>query len=129
MNDIVLPVPESTKSLLIIEKYKTAFNYLYPLLINLSNKHRNLKDMCLNALIEQFYLLHDASKSNTSSKINSADSNLAYIKELIGILANENRKLISRHQYSVSTGLLSETGAILGQWKKKIQQQNKGRNM
>lgn len=132
-SEIILPVLESTNSLIVINKYRTAFEYIYPLLINISNKHKILKDTCLNAIIEFHKTLHDASKSNVFSKINTADTNLAYIKELMSILASDKRKLISRHQYEVSTNLLSETGAIIGHWKKKVKQQqqkeNKGRNM
>lgn len=42
--------------LAIVERYEGAVNYLYPLLLNMSHKHRVLRDAMLTALFEQYRL-------------------------------------------------------------------------
>jgi hypothetical protein len=41
------------KSLSIIDKYEGALNYLYPILLNVSHKHRVLRDETLRVMLAQ----------------------------------------------------------------------------
>ena len=102
--------------LLIVEKYDSAFNYLYPIVINISHKHRILRDRLMEAMIEQYRLFYTAAKANQLSRIYEADAGLAYIKEILRQMVNPSRKLISRRQYEVASVHLAETGSMIGGW-------------
>lgn len=54
----------STQAMFIIEKYETFVRYIYPMLINLSGKHRVLRDKALEHILEQFLLFNDAGKTS-----------------------------------------------------------------
>lgn len=107
--------------LAIIEKFEGAVNYLYPMLINMSHKHRVLRDATLSALLEQYRLFYEAAKSNQASKIYIADAGLAYVKNLLRVMADPSRKMLSRRQYEVASVHLSETGAMVGGWLRHVQ--------
>ena len=102
--------------LVVVRRYEAAVNYLYPLLVNMSHKHRVLRDQMIAALFEQFKLFHEAAKSRQVSRIYAADAGLAYIKELLRFMADPARKLVSRRQYEIASVHLAETGAMLGGW-------------
>ncbi|MEW5782770.1 MAG: diversity-generating retroelement protein Avd [Pseudomonadota bacterium] len=102
--------------LAIVERYEGAVNYLYPLLLNMSHKHRVLRDAMLTALFEQYRLFYDAAKSSQVSRAYVADAGLAHIKGLLRFMADPARKLVSRRQYEVASVHLAETGAMLGGW-------------
>lgn len=102
--------------LLIISKYNTFFTYLYPMLINMSGKHRVLRDKTIDTMLNQIHLFNDAAKSNQVSKLYIADSGIATLRELIRILSSEKIKLLSQKQYGTSSLHLSEVGRILGSW-------------
>lgn len=107
---------KEVNQLLVISKYNTFFMYLYPILINMSGKHRVLRDKTIEAMINQFHLFNDAAKSNQVSKVYLADSGIATLRELIRILSNEKIKLLSQKQYGTSSLHLAEVGKILGSW-------------
>jgi hypothetical protein len=86
------------------------------MLVNVSHKHRVLRDAMLTALFVQYRLFYEAAKSNQVSKIYIADAGLAHIKELLRFMAEPARKLVSRRQYEVASVHLAETGAMLGGW-------------
>ena len=48
-------------ALAVAERYAGAVNYLYPLLINVSHKHRIVRDLLLSALFDQDRLIYAAS--------------------------------------------------------------------
>lgn len=102
--------------LAVAQRYEGAVNYLYPLLLNMSHKHRVLRDQMIAALFEQYKLFHEAAKSRQVSRIYAADAGLAFIKELLRFMADPARKLVSRRQYEVASVHLAETGAMLGGW-------------
>lgn len=79
-------------TLAIIARYDGGVNYLYPLVNNISHKHRAIKDAMLSAMFEQYRLFHEAAKSNQVSKIYLADAGLAHIKELLRFMADPARK-------------------------------------
>jgi hypothetical protein len=102
--------------MLLLEKYQNFIKYIYPMLINMSGRHRVLRDSTLQAMFDQVRLFHDAAKSNQSSKLYIADSGLATLKEYLRLLQDENIKLLSKRQYEVASVHLSEVGKILGSW-------------
>lgn len=103
-------------ALVVVEKYEVAVNYLYPLLLNISHKHRVLRDSVIAALFGQYRLFYEAAKSSQVSRVYVADAGLAHIKELLRFMADPARKLVSRRQYEVASVRLAETGAMLGGW-------------
>lgn len=107
---------ESHKALSIVERYEGALNYLYPILLNISHKHRVLRDETLRVMLAQVGLFNDAAKSNQVSRLHLADAGLATIRGFLRLLADPTRKLLSRRQYEVASVHLAETGAMLGGW-------------
>lgn len=116
MNSTVIPEHSPKQALAIVERYEGAANYLYPLLINMSHKHRVLRDSVITAMFEQYRLFYEAAKSNQVSRIYAADAGIAHLKSLLRFMACPTRKLVSRRQYEVASVHLAETGAMLGGW-------------
>lgn len=112
---------EPKNALIIVEKYDDFVNYLYPMLINTSRQHRILRDTMLSAMLEQYRLFRDAGKSGQVSKLYIADAGLAYLRDLLRLMSDPARRLISRRQYEVASVRLAESGAILGAWIKTVQ--------
>lgn len=112
----VYDVDLDRSGLLVVDKFSSAIDYIYPVIVNISNKHRMVRDELLSALFKQQQLFYDAAKSDQISKLYLADSGLAYIKEILRFLVNKNLKLISVKQYEVSSIRIAETGKILGSW-------------
>lgn len=108
------PAPKA--ALAIVDRYDGAVNYLYPMLLNMSHKHRVLRDALLKSLFAQYRLFYEAAKSGQASRLYSADAGLAHIKELLRFMADPARRLVSRRQYEVASVHLAETGAMLGGW-------------
>lgn len=110
--------------LLVMTKYNTFFMYLYPMLINMSGKHRVLRDMTIEVMLRQYTDLQLAYKTNQISKCYSADAGLATIREFLRILSSRNVRLMSLKQYGTASEHLSEVGKLLGS---KINKLNKVR--
>ena len=53
MSESVHPDHSPKAALAVAERYAGAVNYLYPLLINVSHKHRIVRDRLLSALFDQ----------------------------------------------------------------------------
>lgn len=87
----------------IVDRYDGFVNYLYPILTNTSRQHRILRDTMLAAMLAQYRLFHAAGKSNQASRLYEADANAAYLKELLRVMADPARKLVSRRQYEVAS--------------------------
>ena len=121
MNTPVIPENAPRAALAIVQRYDGAVNYLYPLLINMSHKHRVLRDSMIAALFEQYRLFYEAAKSNQVSRVYIADAGLAHLKDLLRFMADPARKLVSRRQYEVASIHLAETGAMLGGWIRHVQ--------
>jgi hypothetical protein len=66
-------------------------------------------------------LFNDAAKSGQISKLYIADSGLSTIRDLLRVLSESNIRLLSKKQYGVSTLMLYEVGAMLGEWIRKTQ--------
>lgn len=116
MSDSVHQDCSPKAALAVAERYAGAVNYLYPLLINVSHKHRIVRDRLLAALFDQDRLIYEAAKSGQMSRLYVADAGLAHIKSLLRFMADPARKLVSRRQCEVASVHLAETGAMLGTW-------------
>jgi len=90
----------SQRTMAIVERYEGAINYLYPMLLNMSHKHRVLRDEALRTLLAQLGLFHDAAKSGQASRIYLADAGLATIRGFLRLLADPSRKLLTRRRYN-----------------------------
>lgn len=82
--------------LAIVERYEGAVNYLYPLLLNMSHKHRVLRDAMLTALFEQYRLFYDAAKSSQVSRAYVADA-MRLLHVLMGSFAASTMGLRFSH--------------------------------
>ena len=115
-----LPVSDSYKELLIINKYRKFQNYIYPMTTNWSNKHHVFRDAFLQVMFDQIKLFHDAGKTNQISKLYLADAGLSTLREFLEFATNPQRRLITPHQCATAQTLLAEVGRILGEWIKKV---------
>lgn len=97
----------SAQAMFIVEKYETFVRYIYPMLINLSGKHRVLRDKALEHILGQFLLFNDAGKTSQISRLYLADSGLSTIRDYLRMLSDPNVKLLSKRQYEVATTLLA----------------------
>ena len=75
-----MPGHDPHRALSIVERYEGALNYLYPILLNISHKHRVLRDETLRVMLAQVGLFNDAAKSNQVSRLHIADAGLATIR-------------------------------------------------
>lgn len=110
----------SSEQMIIIKKFDVTVNYLYPILNNAPRIHCTLRDAIFNALFEQVSLFIKAGKSNQKSKLYMCDAGLANIRYLLRFATNSKRKLLSNKQHEVALIQVSECGAILNAWIKKI---------
>ena len=106
--------------MIIINKFDVSINYLYPILNNAPRIHGNLRDAIFTALFEQVNLFIKAWKSNQKSKLYMCDAGLANIRYLLRFATNSKRKLLSKKQHEVALIQISECGAILNAWIKKV---------
>ena len=106
----------STQAMFIVEKYETFVRYIYPMLVNMSGKHRVLRDKTLKHILGQFLLFNDAGKTNQISRLYLADSGLSSIRDYLRMLSDSNVKLLSKRQYEVATTLLAEVGRLMNGW-------------
>lgn len=110
---------QTFNDLLIIKKYETFLDYVYPICQNIPRNHGFFKNQILTQLFEIPDLINDAAKSNQVSKIYLVDSAIASIRFKMRFMDDKNRKLITQHQHEVSQRHLSEVGAMIGAWIKK----------
>lgn len=120
---------DSYRALLIIEKYRRFRNYVYPMTVNWSNKHRSFKEEFLKTMFEQVKLFNDAGMTNQVSRLYLADAGLSSLREFLQFAAEPSVRLMTPQQCVVAQGHLSESGKILGAWIgkfKKPKQQKRG---
>jgi len=117
----VIEVHASSRGLAITQRYMVFCNYVYPILTNLSGRHRVFRDCMLDTMFAQVKLFHEASKSGQPSRLYLADAGLATLREYLRFAAEPTRRLLSRHQHAVAETHLAETGAMLGAWIHKAQ--------
>ena len=102
--------------LVILEKYETFLNYIYPIAQGISRKHGCLKSLFLNSLFEPPELFYKALKSGQKSRLYDADACLAKIRFYMRFLASYKSKEISLHQHQTASILIAEVGKMLGAW-------------
>lgn len=93
---MVIEVRGSARGLAVTQRYMGFVNYVYPMSINWSGKHRVFRDVFLGRALDQIALFNDAGKSNQVSRLYLADSGLATLREYLRFASNPARKLMSR---------------------------------
>lgn len=101
----------SSRQLLIVDKYDDVVAYLYPIFHALPKSHS-----ALDCLLEQPRFFIEAGKSSQASRLYAADANLALLRWYLRFLAGESRRLVGRHQFEVASVKISEVGQMLGAW-------------
>ncbi|EGQ8491902.1 MULTISPECIES: diversity-generating retroelement protein Avd [Vibrio] len=110
----------SSEQMLIIKKFDETVNYLYPILQNAPRKHGVLRSEIQSGLFNQVKLFIEAGKSNQKSKLYMCDAGLANLRYLLRFATNAKRRLLTTHQHEVALIQISECGAMLNAWLKKI---------
>lgn len=110
----------SSEQMQIIKKFDEAVNYLYPILQSAPRNQGVLRDKMLNALFEQVEMFIKAGKSNQKSKLYMCDAGLANLRYLMRFATHHKRKLLSKKQQQVALVKISECGAMLNAWIKKV---------
>lgn len=117
------PIKDYTSSydqMVIVEKFESVYDYLYPIAQNIPNKHGVVKKMLLECLVDQFRLFHIAGKSNQIARLHDADAGLAYLRNLLRLLSKPYIRSMTLHQVETAQVLISEVGKIMGAWVVKI---------
>lgn len=112
----VMQVNTSRDALALVDKYEAFVHYLYPMLINMSRKHRVLRDEMLQAMLDQYKLFYEAAKSRQISRVYLADAGLARMRGILRLLSNSRVRLLSLKQYDRALILLSEVGSMVNAW-------------
>lgn len=107
---------ESNEQLLIVQKYETFINYLYPISQNIPREHGVAKAKFIDAMLGQVSLFQIAGKSNQISKLYEADAGLSNLRFWLRFMSHKNRKIITLKQHTTAEILLAEVGKILGSW-------------
>lgn len=104
----------SGRDLVIIEKYRAAFAYLYDRLQSFPKCHGALRDGMITDARKIVGSLYHAVKSKQLSRLYAVDAEMAALRFDLQFACD--RRLISHHQHQVALRHLAEVGAILGQW-------------
>ena len=116
MGEIIRDETSSHQQLAVVEKYEAVINYLYPILQNVPRKHGVARDLMLRALFSQVELIIVAGKSGQSSRLYSADANLAVLRFWLRFASDPSRKIMTLHQVRTAQVLIAEVGAMVGAW-------------
>lgn len=113
---------ESRETLVLIKKYDEFVEYIYNPLIHAPIRHKIIRDKLMEAIMEQYSLLHKAIKTNQISKVYEADAGLATIRSYLRIMGSKDlkRRVLSLRQCAVAETILSESGKILGSMISKV---------
>ena len=106
----------SSREMAIVERFGVFVDYTYPIAINIRRTHQLVRDMLIASMFEQANLFAQAGKTSQVSRLYAADAGLAHLRFQLRFLADEKRKLISRHQHEVASVHLAEVGRMLGAW-------------
>ena len=107
---------ESNEQLLIVQKYETFINYLYPISQNIPREHGVAKEKFISAMLNQVNLFQNAGKSNQISKLYEADSGLSNLRFWLRFMSHKDRKIITIKQHRTAEIMLAEVGKLLGSW-------------
>lgn len=102
--------------MIIVEKYETVIQYLYPIAQNLPRRHAVARDMFLQCLLGQVQLFVEAGKSNQISRLYAADAGLANLRFWLRFLMSEKVKGVTANQCATAQVLIAEVGKMLGAW-------------
>ena len=106
----------SHREMAIIERFGVFVDYTYPIAINIRRTHQLVRDMLITSMFEQANVFAQAGKTSQVSRLYAADAGLSHLRFQLRFLADEKRKLISRHQHEVASVHLAEVGRMLGAW-------------
>ena len=113
------PFP-SKEGLLIVERYDTAFLYLYPQVQNFARSHGRFRDAMLDVMLRVPGEIYLAAKVGQVSKLNTLDATLAELRWCLRFASNPKVKLITTHQQGHAESLLAEVGGMVNAWKAKL---------
>jgi len=102
--------------LLIIEKYETFLNYIYPIANNIPRQHGIAKTQFIEALVNQPSLFIEAGKTGQISRLYIADAGIANIRYWLRFWSDGRRASLNHHQHLTASIQLAEVGKILGAW-------------
>jgi len=118
--EVIKDYTNSYDQMLIVEKFEAVFDYLYPIAQNIPNKHGVVKEMLIRSLTTQLKLFHIAGKSGQIQRLNEADAELAYLRNLLRLLSKPYMRAMTIHQVETSLKMIAEVGKIMGAWVVKI---------
>ncbi|HDL9481326.1 TPA: diversity-generating retroelement protein Avd [Vibrio cholerae] len=110
----------SSEQMIILKKFDEAANYLYPILQNAPRAHGVLRNKILDAMLEQAALFIQAGKSGQKSRLYMCDAGLANLRYLLRFATHHKRQLLTPKQHQVALVHISECGAMLNAWIKKV---------
>lgn len=110
--------------MIIMERYEAFYDFVYPHILKIPNKHKIWREEFLKLLLKQPDLLYAAVNSCMPGKINAADDGVDLLRWHLRCLSktNPNTKewMLSHGVNRESQQLLSEVGKIIGAWKQKL---------
>lgn len=110
----------SSEQMIIVKKFDQFANYIYPIVQRAPRQHGALRNKMLDAIFEQVDLFMKAGKSGQKSKLYACDAGLAYIRYLLRFATHKDRRIMSIKQHETALIKISEVGAMLNSWIKKV---------
>lgn len=110
----------SSEQMIIVKKFDQFANYMYPIVQRAPRQHGALRNKMLDAIFEQVDLFMKAGKSGQKSKLYACDAGLSYIRYLLRFASHKDRRLVSLNQHEIALIKISEVGAMLNAWIKKL---------
>jgi len=111
--------------LYMVEKYERVIDYLYPLAQTIPRKHGTFRELLIRHLFLVAEHLNNAIKANQLSRCYALDGSLGQLRLFLRFMVHHKRKLITEHQQETAQSLISEVGAMLGNWIKRLHEQKK----
>ncbi|WP_438979105.1 diversity-generating retroelement protein Avd [Polynucleobacter sp.] len=118
--EVIKDQTNSYDQMLIVDKFEIVIDYLYPIAQSIPKRHGVYKEALLQCFVEQLKLFHLAGKTGQISKLNDADSGLAYLRNLLRLLSKPYVKAMTIHQVQTAQVLIAEVGKIMGAWVVKV---------
>lgn len=118
--EVIKDQTNSYDQMLIVDKFEIVIDYLYPIAQSIPKRHGVYKEALLHCFVEQLKLFHLAGKTGQISKLNDADSGLAYLRNLLRLLSKPYVRAMTIHQVQTAQVLIAEVGKIMGAWVVKV---------
>lgn len=106
----------SYDQMLIVQKYETFLEYMYPIACNIPRQHGVAKAQFIEILVNQVGLFIDAAKTSQVSRLYIADAGIANLRYWLRFWTSPHRAVLTHQQHRVATIQLAEVGRILGVW-------------